>query len=268
MPELPYFDLLFEGKRRGDPAAKVFEKHVHWGFWPSPLDADGTPEDFARAMARLDDEVIAGARLGDGMTVADVGCGFGGTLARLSQRFPKSRLVGVNWDLRQLQAVQPSRASFARGDACALPLKADSFDAVLAVECIFHFPSRFGFLREAARVLKKGGRLTLSDFVPASLGAQSGPLGRFVERRIAAGYGGVSSGWPEGGYADMARKAGLVVERDFDGTVHTLPTYPFLLKLINARGFGGPEKMLWPTRWLRLVSQLRAVKYRFLSFRK
>src|SRR5438034_5931485 len=43
-------------------------------------------------------------------------------------------------------------------DACALPFPDASFDRVLAVECIFHFPSRLRFLKEAARVLKPGGR--------------------------------------------------------------------------------------------------------------
>ena len=117
MKELPYFDLLLEGRRGGDPAALVFQKFVHWGYWPDPTHADGTDADFQAAMERLDDEVVRGAQPRDGMVLADVGCGFGGTLKRLSALYPKARLVGVNFDGRQLAVAEKSRARFLRADA-------------------------------------------------------------------------------------------------------------------------------------------------------
>lgn len=268
--DLPYFDLLLEGRRKGDPAAEVFSRYVHWGYWPEGARADGTAADFARAMDRLNDEVAAGARLEEGMTVLDAGCGFGGTLAGLSARLPRARLVGVNFDRRQLEAAVPSRARFLRADACALPLASGSLDAALAVECIFHFPSRLAFLKEAARCLKPGARLSLSDFVPARLTpGRGGFVGRWLEDRIALGYGRAGAGWEDGGYAEMAEKAGLVVETDRDVTRRTLPTYPFLLRLIKDSGFGGPEKrMLWPTRLLYWLSAAGLLRYRIVSFLK
>jgi SAM-dependent methyltransferase len=267
--DLPYFDLLLEGRRKGDPAAALFSRYVHWGYWADPSRAAGTVEDFTAAMDRLNDEVVAGAAVKDGMTVLDAGCGFGGTLAGLSARFPAANLVGVNFDGRQLAEAVASRARFVRADACRLPLADASLDAALAVECIFHFPSRLAFLKEAARCLKPGARLSLSDFVPAREGAKGGFVGRWLEDRIAVGYGRAAGGWGDGGYAAMAAKAGLVVEQDRDVTAETLPTYPFLLKLIHESGFGGPEKkMLWPTRLLHWLSASRVVRYRIVSFLK
>jgi SAM-dependent methyltransferase len=266
---LPYFDLLLEGRRGGDPAALLFSRFVHWGYWADPAKAAGTPEDFAVAMDRLNDEIVAGARVEDGMTVLDAGCGFGGTLAGLSTRYPKARLVGVNYDRRQLDNAVPSRARFLQADACSLPLASNSLDAALAVECIFHFPSRLGFLKEAARVLKPGARLSLSDFVPAREGTRGGFIGKMLEDKIGEGYGGAGAGWEHGGYAKMATAAGLVVEQDRDVTAETLPTYPFLIEMIKKSGFGGPHgKMLWPTRLLYWLSASRLLRYRIVSFRK
>ena len=43
------------------------------------------------------------AEIRDGMRIIDVGCGFGGTIASLNERFSELELVGVNIDSRQLE---------------------------------------------------------------------------------------------------------------------------------------------------------------------
>ena len=267
--DLPYFDLLLAN--RDQPAARVFESYVHWGYWEEPSRATRDLGEFTEAMERLNTEVLAGAQLADGMVVLDAGCGFGGTLASIQRRYKSMNLTGVNIDARQLKLarIQVPGPAFIEGDACALPFTAASFDRVLAVECIFHFPSRARFLAEAARVLKPGGRVALSDFVPVSTRARSGWIGRRLEAVIAKGYGASGDGWHDGDYAAMAAAAGLEVVLDRDITSNTLPTYPILLDLIGSRSLGGPQgRMLWPTRLLMWISRLGIVRYRIVAFRK
>jgi SAM-dependent methyltransferase len=283
MADLPYFDLLLEGRPRSEAASSVFSRFVHWGYWEDPSKATLDPAAFAAAMERLNAEVLAAAKLEGGRKVLDAGCGFGGTLAGLRAAFPASVLCGVNIDRRQLQAAADPKAAFrVEADACALPFLDASFDRVLAVECIFHFPSRLAFIKEASRVLKEDGLLALSDFVPAP-GRTSwilDRLSRVVEKFIAWGYGTIGSGWPDGTYAEMARAAGLEVETDRDITAATLPTYPIVLDLMRKAwrgrrpGDGGKPilgrglRLFLATVILQWLSRARLVRYRIVAFRK
>ncbi|MDE2291644.1 MAG: methyltransferase domain-containing protein [Elusimicrobia bacterium] len=274
-PRLPYFDLLFEGRAAGRPASAVLSRFVHWGYWEEPRLADGTAEDLAAAMERLNAEVLKEARLADGQSVLDAGCGFGGTLACVNRAYEGMRLAGLNIDARQLEVARESlsaRASnelrWVEGDACALPFPDASFDRVLAVECIFHFPSRARFLAEVSRVLRPGGRLSLSDFVPPDPGGRPSRLGTWLGRQVEAGYGDLGDGWPDGDYAAMAGAAGLRLAADRDVTRNTLPTYPALLSLLRGERGEGARRLRWATRVLQGLSRLGAVRYRVVAFEK
>lgn len=266
MTDLPYFDLLLAGQ--GEPAAEAFSRFVHWGYWEDPSRASLDRAEFAAAMERLNGLVVDAGGPKDGEKVLDAGCGFGGTLAGLSKRLPGAKLTGLNIDGRQLVLARKNApgVEFVEGDACAMPFADASFDRVLAVECIFHFPSRLKFLQEAARVLKPGGTVALSDFVPPDPTAPESLPGRWVRKKIEVGYGTGGAGWDDGDYAAMAAKAGLVVTLDRDITSQVQPTYPVLLDLIG-KSKGG-ERMLWPTRLLSWVSKLGAVRYRVVGFKK
>ncbi|WP_439594966.1 class I SAM-dependent methyltransferase [Falsiroseomonas sp.] len=253
---LPYIDQLLGQLARGNPALeRSFGRHIHWGYWPDPASArPDSPEDYGRAAERLSLELLALAEIRPGMRVLDAGCGFGGTLATLDERVERLDLVGLNIDPRQLQRAarlaQPrpgSAINFVAADACTLPFADASFDRVLAVECIFHFPSRSAFLAEVRRVLRPGGVLVLSDFVPSPLFA---PLGRLTKlkalRRINL-LGECDTSCTAAGYRALAARAGLRVTTLRDITRHTLPTYAFLKHLARqaggsrlVAGFSGP----------------------------
>lgn len=102
--------------------------------------------------------------------VLDVGCGFAEHDMLWSARFAPQGVVGLNLSVDQLQAAAhpfPDRTRVGvfllAADAVRLPFADGSFDAVLSVESAFHFRPRTAFLREAARVLRPGGRLALAD---------------------------------------------------------------------------------------------------------
>ena len=158
---------------------------------------DDSPERYFAAAEAMTDRIIAVGEVADGTRVLDVGCGFGGTLDHLRARVAALR-AGRAQHRRAPAAVGPPAASagpgaapppFVAADGCRLPVAARSLDHVLAVECVFHFPSRRAFFREAARVLRPGrdaGAVRLPDGP-----GRAGPGGRDHGRVGRAGGGGL-----------------------------------------------------------------------------
>lgn len=275
---LPYFDyLLAELDKNNRVIEQSFGRHVHWGYWEHPRSAVCDEADYARAAEQLTLELCDLADLANGHSVLDVGCGFGGTIASLNERFEACRLTGLNIDLRQLararRLVLPLRGNevaFCQADACSLPFADASFDRLLAVECIFHFPSREAFFREACRVLKPGGILVLSDFLPTPLAM---PLCRLATSKPLEKYnafGACRFDYTLAKYRALAAATGLVADAERDITRHTLPTYRYIQRLMSHPGHFGLMDLVSAVliQTQKLWSALGQVKYTLLSFTK
>lgn len=105
--------------------------------------------------------------LPDDAVVLDAGCGTGGLLRHLGSLRPGWRCSGID--------IEPAACTFARqrdaradiicGSVNALPFEAETFDAVVSADVLYHLDDDLGALRELRRVLKPGGVLVVN--VPA-----------------------------------------------------------------------------------------------------
>lgn len=269
-PVPPYFDYLIEGFRRGKAG-----RYVHLGHWdtPQPLDAEPQANEFEDAQARLTQALVDLAGIRDGGSVLDVGCGFGGTFDLLNRQARDMDLAGVNVDPRQLdicRQIVPANGNRLRwelADAEHMPFAPASFDRVLCIEAMFHFASRRRFFAEAARVLKPGGALVVSDIAILPSARESGAPGFAVEAAVRDGFGPWPDFWStEGDHASLARAAGLDPAAHRDATANTLRSHRFTVpstldeKRDPGDAAGRAALML---RWLHRQGHLRYLYMRF-----
>ncbi|MGW0882846.1 methyltransferase domain-containing protein [Streptomyces sp. NPDC002671] len=146
--------------------ASLYGPNIHVGFWNGQDDTTGLED----AANRLTDMMIERLQVGPGDRVLDIGCGLGGPAIRLAQK-TGAEVVGVSVSRKQVDKANElaeaagvsGKVSFQHGDAMNLPFDDASFSAVWMLESVMQMPDRTAALTEAARVLRPGGRLALTD---------------------------------------------------------------------------------------------------------
>jgi ubiquinone/menaquinone biosynthesis C-methylase UbiE len=275
VPSLPYLEKTITLLEAADPEfQQAFGRHWHWGYWDNPTLALETVEDYARAGERMSEHFLDVAGVRDGQRILDAGCGFGGTIAIANARYQGVALTGLNIDPRQLALARKAVVArsgntiqFVEGDACQPPFPDASFDHVTAVECIFHFPSRHRFFVEAHRLLKPGGILTVSDFIPPWL-ASNTPLRllfRLNRVRRTQVWGATQSLEPTiRFYRNEAKRTGFDLVSVEDLTANVQPTHDILSKLTARLGSAFAAEV----KGIEGVMKLKLCAYEILVFRR
>ena len=112
--------------------------------------------------------LVRKADLKAGQDILDIGCGCGDSTAILADFQPQS-LQGITSELSQCSIAKARfrRIEFLCADAVdyVAGLTDESVDRIFALDCMYHFHTRFKFLRDAYRVLRDNGRMTATDLL-------------------------------------------------------------------------------------------------------
>ncbi|WP_280183056.1 class I SAM-dependent methyltransferase [Nocardia cyriacigeorgica] len=107
--------------------------------------------------------VLTALALTGSVDLADIGCGDGRFLARLAEHGHRGRLVGLDYSTAMVTATNTiPGVEGVLGDAEALPLGDDEFDAVTSRHMLYHVPDPGQALRELRRITRPGGRVAVS----------------------------------------------------------------------------------------------------------
>ena len=135
-----------------DPRA--WERHAQW--WQDGF-TDGADAEYVEQILPLARALLAGYG-----RVLDVGCGEG-QVSRLLAAAGAVRVVGVDPTSAQLRvaARRGGAPVYVRAMAQALPVRTESFDAIVACLVFEHLADHRPAIAEVARALRHGGRFAL-----------------------------------------------------------------------------------------------------------
>lgn len=140
-------------------------RSLHYGYW------DESTKTFHEALLNINRVLADMAGIKEGDAVLDAGCGVGGSSLWLAAQ-RGCNVTGISLSAKQVsranayaaEAGLADKVRFERADYLNTPYPSGSFDIVWAIESVCHAADKHDFIREAHRLLKKGGRLIVADF--------------------------------------------------------------------------------------------------------
>lgn len=206
---------------------EIWGEHVHHGLWRTGR------ESVEQATRALIDEVARWAGVAPGATVADAGCGYGGTARVLATDYG---CAVTGFTLSEAQAAWARERGGGPEYRVRSWLENDmpdaSCDAVVAIESLSHMLDKPAAFAQAARVLRPGGRLVLVDWLSAerpsamALRTLLGPIAR---------EGHLPSLEPLSAYRTHAATAGLRVVHTEDFSRRSARTWAIVAERLARR---------------------------------
>jgi ubiquinone/menaquinone biosynthesis C-methylase UbiE len=143
---------------------------INFGYWRDiPYDGPCTVEQRIESQTALYRQVFASLQVGAADTVLEVGSGTGVGGALAFAEFGPKELHGIDLSADQVARArarvgESSVLTYREGAADAIPFPDAAFDVVLSIEAAQHMDDITGFVNEAYRVLRGGGRFAVCTF--------------------------------------------------------------------------------------------------------
>ncbi|MGW8330203.1 class I SAM-dependent methyltransferase [Streptomyces sp. NPDC055897] len=166
---------------------------INFGYWQdTDLDRPLEEADRVRSQHDMYRQVLATLAPTGGLRALEVGCGLGAGAAVAVEEYGFAHVTGMDIHPEQLARAErrnsgllgrsPGRLRFARGAAESMPFDDGAFDCLYSIEAAQHFRDLGAFAREAARVLRPGGRAVVASFfVPDGDPARPGRLAELLD---------------------------------------------------------------------------------------
>ena len=140
----------------------LWGEHIHHGYW---IRGDESKE---TAQVQLIEHLAQAAGIPAGARILDVGCGFGASSIYLARKHG-AEATGITISRVQVEmagkaaAAAGANATFLLMDAEAMTFE-KAFDVIWSVESISHYQDIPKFFASAAKLLKPGGMLAITDW--------------------------------------------------------------------------------------------------------
>jgi len=139
-------------------------RSLHYGYW------DASTKNFHEALLNINKIIAQHAHISKDDVALDAGCGVGGSAIWMAKNIG-CKVTGISLSERQIFLANASAkkekidqlVTFAQKDYTATGFADNSFDVIWAIESTCYVKDKSEFLKEAFRIMKKGGRLVVVD---------------------------------------------------------------------------------------------------------
>jgi len=136
--------------------------NIHYGY------SDSAEQGHLESLTNMNRELSQEAEIQSGDHVLDAGCGVGASSSWLNKNIG-AKVHGVSLSKHQVRKAKKftrnlTDIDFSEQDFTNTKFKDSTFDVVWGLESICYADDKNDFIKEAYRILKKGGRLVVGDF--------------------------------------------------------------------------------------------------------